>query len=742
MKIAFIVVNFPRKNAVFIGDIEYQYEYLKSNNNFPDDIRIFADSYDEDAAPDLPVEPTSAFERWLIEDPEVVVLFHYCDGHSPFNRFLREHCRHVVIRWHIATPPWFTLNGQDRKAHAALLGYETIVDFIDCAHINFWADSRFCQEQLISLGAAPERCHVVLPASSCLDVPPAKTSAAPAPDPTSYTPIKLLFVGRGEAHEGYINAIALADRAQEVLGHRVRLTLIVRAGDGACEIDDASGQSVRSSKAEIVVHRAVPDEALTEFYEAADVFVCLSQHGGFSLPIFEAMRHRLPVVAWATTVFREILVDHPFGFPNYDMDLFVSAIGVLEADSAKSRLLSIQESILNIYSPRLRDKKIRAALASLKSKQGPSVIEDLARPAIKDLPRLVQTIETIRASLYERFPCGFDPELVFDSHDNITSLYDLKIYRDYLDQERELFSLLTAPARTPSITFGPDEFWLGKGVRVASQEGNAPGTLEPTRIAADRLISSQYIRMPPGAYRCELRATITVLSSHQVPLKIDINSQGQQIVGGVLTLSPGVHRDFEPLIVELTGKAPEIEIILTVGEAFDGAVTFSGITFTSVVELEDDMLEREDTPVSGRIMHVIRRWFAVYPELQSRLISASGSKYLLKRQARFFFRKGDAARDDANWIEAAEFYDKGLVLDPTRYGYIIQSAHMHKEAGQFKEAEARYQQALQINSEDDDLLLQIGHFYKRVGKPDLSQSYYQRMLKANGHTVGSSDIDL
>ena len=45
----------------------------------------------------------------------------------------------------------------------------------------------------------------------------------------------------------------------------------------------------------------VDDETLRAFYRAADVFVCMSEHEGFGIPLIEAMSLDLPVVAYASS---------------------------------------------------------------------------------------------------------------------------------------------------------------------------------------------------------------------------------------------------------------------------------------------------------------------------------------------------------------------------------------------------------------------------------------------------------
>jgi glycosyltransferase involved in cell wall biosynthesis len=43
---------------------------------------------------------------------------------------------------------------------------------------------------------------------------------------------------------------------------------------------------------------AVADEELRSFYEGADVYLCMSEHEGFCLPVIEALHYELPVIAY------------------------------------------------------------------------------------------------------------------------------------------------------------------------------------------------------------------------------------------------------------------------------------------------------------------------------------------------------------------------------------------------------------------------------------------------------------
>lgn len=54
---------------------------------------------------------------------------------------------------------------------------------------------------------------------------------------------------------------------------------------------------------------SIPQPQLAAHFHAADVFVCLSEHEGFCVPLLEAMHNRLPVVAYNAAAVPETLGD-------------------------------------------------------------------------------------------------------------------------------------------------------------------------------------------------------------------------------------------------------------------------------------------------------------------------------------------------------------------------------------------------------------------------------------------------
>ncbi len=104
-------------------------------------------------------------------------------------------------------------------------------------------------------------------------------------------------------------------------------------------------------------------------------------------------------------------------------------------------------------------------------------------------------------------------------------------------------------------------------------------------------------------------------------------------------------------------------------------------------------------------------------------------------------RLADEARDRKQYHEAAELYDRALRSAAPNVDVLLllQCGHMHKDAGNLSEAEARYLRALDVEPNNSEVLLQLGHFYKMAGRYADAKRYYQEALIARPGLTDAED---
>jgi glycosyltransferase involved in cell wall biosynthesis len=112
----------------------------------------------------------------------------------------------------------------------------------------------------------------------------------------------------------------------------------------------------------------VPDEDLAAFYRWADVYVSLSEHEGFCVPLVEAMAADVPVLAYAAGAVPETLGGAGVLFSPKDLEFAAEMTGTLVYDRAvRESVLAGQRRRLLDFSPAAIEARLSAMLAEVTS---------------------------------------------------------------------------------------------------------------------------------------------------------------------------------------------------------------------------------------------------------------------------------------------------------------------------------------------------------------------------------------
>lgn len=113
--------------------------------------------------------------------------------------------------------------------------------------------------------------------------------------------VNLLYVGRISENKRQLDLIEVMGELRHFADQPVRLILAggVTSPDYLQRIETRI--DALSLQGQVLLAGKVPDSTLLALYRAADVFVCLSEHEGFGMPLIEAMLFDVPVLAHATS---------------------------------------------------------------------------------------------------------------------------------------------------------------------------------------------------------------------------------------------------------------------------------------------------------------------------------------------------------------------------------------------------------------------------------------------------------
>jgi L-malate glycosyltransferase len=109
---------------------------------------------------------------------------------------------------------------------------------------------------------------------------------------------------------------------------------------------------------------AVPDEDLAAFYRWADVYVSLSEHEGFCVPLIEAMAADVPVLAYAAGAVPETLGGAGVLFSPKDLEFAAEMMGMLVYDrQMRDAVLAGQRRRLADFAPDRIEARLMESLA-------------------------------------------------------------------------------------------------------------------------------------------------------------------------------------------------------------------------------------------------------------------------------------------------------------------------------------------------------------------------------------------
>ncbi len=284
-----------------------------------------------------------------------VLLYQLSIGSGVADIF-RDRGERKFVNYHNITPAdlleaWIPAVGEEvRWGRAQLRDLAPITEFAI-------ADSMYNEREL---QAAGYRSTTTVPLLLDLD------GFAGSPDPTLAARLagqragggsELLFVGKVSPHKGQHDLVKALAAYRRLYDPQARLRLVGGA------ISDEYRAAVERFADElglidaVEIAGSVTHEELIAYYAAADVFVCLSNHEGFCVPLLEAMYHRVPIVAYTNTAVPET----------------VATAGLVLPDKQPARVAAAIHRVVT-------DQNLRAALARAASER----VASFALPRVQE----------------------------------------------------------------------------------------------------------------------------------------------------------------------------------------------------------------------------------------------------------------------------------------------------------------------------------------------------------------------
>jgi L-malate glycosyltransferase len=285
------------------------------------------------------------------DHPDDVLLYHYSIG-SPVTGFVRGLSAQVVPYYHNITPAGFLRGYNEPLADLLEQGRRELALFRDAPFAL--AASEYNRQEMLSLGF---RRVEVLPYYITFDWLHASAQgragravAARFADGA----VNLLFVGRLAPNKRQDDLIRAFKAYHDLVNPESRLLLVGSdANAPGYRLELESMAAALGLAQRVHLPGAVgPREGLGGYYQAADLFLCLSEHEGFCVPLLEAMAFDVPVVAYRSTGVPYAMGGAGILANVKRFDLLAELIGLLVEDrDVRNRIVAAQRRRLQELAP-------------------------------------------------------------------------------------------------------------------------------------------------------------------------------------------------------------------------------------------------------------------------------------------------------------------------------------------------------------------------------------------------------
>jgi glycosyltransferase involved in cell wall biosynthesis len=292
------------------------------------------------------------FEDIQVTDRDIVI-FHSC-GYTEHAGIwsAQQYCTKILL-YHNITPHDFFSRGS-KLYKFCKSGREQLKDFIP-QFSHYWADSQYNLDELIELGANPDR-SIVIPI------------VVPVPS-QKYTLDRIagqwIFIGRIARNKGQLDLVKMFARAQKKSPGKVKKLILVGGFDPS---DDYYREILKEIVNLGLVEKVditgkVTDAEREEYLKEAQFYVSLSAHEGFGVPLVEAPMRGLTVLALNRAAANETMGG--IGLFEDEASLLAGILALASDDTARISLVQKQSLNANRFSRPAVRNRLTSALESI-----------------------------------------------------------------------------------------------------------------------------------------------------------------------------------------------------------------------------------------------------------------------------------------------------------------------------------------------------------------------------------------
>ncbi|WP_282171255.1 glycosyltransferase family 4 protein [Cytobacillus firmus] len=256
----------------------------------------------------------------MIKDKSTLIIYHHSIFWENGEKLLANSNCKVIIRYHNITPQhyfrrysrgYFEITEKGRKQTIRLLGYDRF----------FWLnDSQFNCNEIIAQGKPLNLTAVLPPFHNIEDLNNLLPDKNILEDLKKKNYSNVLIVGRIAPNKGHKKLIQVVNAYKNLFHSKIKFWVVGSIDPGLNLYFNELNKWIRRYGLEnnIYFTNKVSDNALKSYFLGSDIFLCLSEHEGFCVPLIEAQFFGLPIVAIQSSAISETIGTNQEVFDAFD----------------------------------------------------------------------------------------------------------------------------------------------------------------------------------------------------------------------------------------------------------------------------------------------------------------------------------------------------------------------------------------------------------------------------------------
>ena len=283
------------------------------------------------------------FESQLVKDD--IIIYHKAIGNHSSEDFIEFKCRKIMI-YHNITPEKFFYTYNKKIAIVLEKGREQLKNLV--GHLDYiLADSEYNKTELEEIGF---KCKI--------DVQPLiinfedyeKIPSKDIINKYKHNGTNIIFTGRIAPNKKQEDVIKVFYYYKNYIDKDAKLFLVGSYNGMEKYYSKLKGFVKKLKLQDVYFTGHVPFADILAYYKSADVFLCMSEHEGFCVPLLESMYFNVPIVAFNSTAIPYTMGSSGVILDSKNYIEYSEAIrNLMEDDKYREKIIKIQKENLKRF---------------------------------------------------------------------------------------------------------------------------------------------------------------------------------------------------------------------------------------------------------------------------------------------------------------------------------------------------------------------------------------------------------